>query len=309
MQEDFNITVLKYFLTVAETRSITKAANELFITQPTLSRQLCHLEDQLGTSLFIRKKHGVELTADGVLFLEECRKFFQTYETFKTASSSLHKQGLLGSISVAYQKSARSYLAAINKHFLSKNPNVHINCLTSTNIPKNFVDILLNGEADCVYLYSHELRDTDKQAIDSVNICRLKFGVLLSVSNPLASKDHIFVKDLVDQQFVLPSRIISPVKIEEVFNACRINGFTPNIAEYIDGVENIMVNIESYGTISIMPEYVYHFSSNDDIVFRILEDYPYQYEICLAALNTNPNPAVYHYLESVRAMDFSDLAS
>ncbi len=70
-----------------------------------------------------------------------------------------------------------------------------------------------------------------------------------------------------------------------------------------------MVNIESYGTISIMPEYVYHFSSNDDIVFRILEDYPYQYEICLAALNTNPNPAVYHYLESVRAMDLSDLAS
>lgn len=303
MQEDFNITVLKYFLAVAETNSITRAANELFITQPTLSRQLCHLEEQLGTSLFIRKKHGVELTADGVLFLKECRKFFQAYESFKTASTSLHTQGLMGSLSVIYLKSARSYLSAINKHFLVKNPNVHIHCITSTNTPKNFVDILLSGEVDCAYLYSHELKNTDRSLIDSVNICRLKFGVLLSATNPLASKKQLFVRDLVDQQFVLPNRIVSPVKIEEVFNACRLNGFTPNVIEYLDNVENIMVNIESYGTISIMPEYVYHFDSNDNVLFRVLEDYPYQYEICLATLASNPNPAVYHYIEFVRSSD------
>lgn len=61
------LRVLHYFLTVAKEQSFTKAAEQLHITQPTLSRQLAALEDELGTTLFCRGGRNITLTDDGLL--------------------------------------------------------------------------------------------------------------------------------------------------------------------------------------------------------------------------------------------------
>ena len=60
--------VIKYFLTVAQTNNITHAAQQLHITQPTLSRQMIDLEKELGVTLFDRKQRRMALTSEGVLF-------------------------------------------------------------------------------------------------------------------------------------------------------------------------------------------------------------------------------------------------
>ncbi len=61
------LRVLRYFLTVAKEQSFTKAAEQLHITQPTLSRQLAALEEELGTVLFNRGGRNVTLTDEGIL--------------------------------------------------------------------------------------------------------------------------------------------------------------------------------------------------------------------------------------------------
>ena len=61
------LRVLRYFLTVAKEQSFTKAADQLHITQPTLSRQLKALEEELGTVLLNRGGHSITLTEDGLL--------------------------------------------------------------------------------------------------------------------------------------------------------------------------------------------------------------------------------------------------
>lgn len=61
------LRVLRYFLTLAREGNITNAAEALYITQPTLSRQLAELEEELGTQLFIRGKRQITLTEDGML--------------------------------------------------------------------------------------------------------------------------------------------------------------------------------------------------------------------------------------------------
>lgn len=61
------LRVLRYFLTVIEEQSITHAANKLHLTQPTLSRQIKELEDELGKQLFIRGNRQITLTDDGYL--------------------------------------------------------------------------------------------------------------------------------------------------------------------------------------------------------------------------------------------------
>ena len=61
------LRILQYFLMVAREKNITRAAKQLHMTQPTLSRQLMQLEDELGKPLFIRGKRKIELTDEGVL--------------------------------------------------------------------------------------------------------------------------------------------------------------------------------------------------------------------------------------------------
>ena len=62
-----DLRVLRYFLTVAKEQSFTKAAEQLHITQPTLSRQLAALEEELETPLFKRGGHHITLTDEGIL--------------------------------------------------------------------------------------------------------------------------------------------------------------------------------------------------------------------------------------------------
>ena len=69
--EKMELRVLKYFLTVADEGNITRAADILHVTQPTLSRQLMELEDELGTALLIRGKRSVTLTDEGFLFKQQ----------------------------------------------------------------------------------------------------------------------------------------------------------------------------------------------------------------------------------------------
>lgn len=69
-----DLRLLEYFLTVAKEGNITKAADRLHVTQPTISRQLTDLEDMLGTSLLIRGRRQVTLTEAGVLFQQRPRR-------------------------------------------------------------------------------------------------------------------------------------------------------------------------------------------------------------------------------------------
>ena len=71
--------VLRYFLAVAREKSMTGAANVLHVTQPTLSRQIRDLEDELGTQLFERHSHSVTLTADGMRLRKRAEEMEELY--------------------------------------------------------------------------------------------------------------------------------------------------------------------------------------------------------------------------------------
>ncbi len=69
------LRVLNYFLAIAREENITRAAQQLHVTQPTLSRQIAQLEEELGVKLFVRSNHNIILTEDGMLLKDALKNF------------------------------------------------------------------------------------------------------------------------------------------------------------------------------------------------------------------------------------------
>ncbi len=94
-----DIRVLKYFVTVAKEENITRAAESLHIAQPSLSKQLIELENELGRQLLIRGKRKISLTDDGNLLLKRAEEIITLFD--KTRQElSCDKENVSGKISI-----------------------------------------------------------------------------------------------------------------------------------------------------------------------------------------------------------------
>lgn len=93
------LRVLRYFLTVAEEENITHAADILHVTQPTLSRQIMQLEDELGVKLFKRSKYCMKLTDDGIFLKKRAEEILSLADRTVKAISQKDKM-LVGEIAI-----------------------------------------------------------------------------------------------------------------------------------------------------------------------------------------------------------------
>lgn len=84
------LRVLKYFLAIAREENFTKAANQLHITQPTLSRQIAQLEEELCVELFVRSNHNIILTEDGMILKRRAQEILSLAD--KTKRDFLQKK-------------------------------------------------------------------------------------------------------------------------------------------------------------------------------------------------------------------------
>ena len=118
------IRVLRYFLAVAREESITKAAELLHLTQPTLSRQLAKLEEDFGVQLFLRGKKGITLTEEGLLLRRRAEEIVELAD--KTESElSAHEEMVAGEITIGSgELAAVQILPKIFQSFKEKYPQV-----------------------------------------------------------------------------------------------------------------------------------------------------------------------------------------
>ena len=93
------LRVLRYFLTLAREENISRAAEALYITQPTLSRQLAELEEELGVKLFERGKRKITLTEDGMLLRRRAEEMAELEEKVEREFRS-RGENLAGCISI-----------------------------------------------------------------------------------------------------------------------------------------------------------------------------------------------------------------
>ena len=127
-----NFRILNYFLTVAHEKNITKAAEVLHITQPTLSRQLMQLEEDLGTKLFDRSQHKFALTPSGQFLVQRAQEILDMVEK-TTLDIQDQEQNLSGSIAFgAGEYYATQTLAQLIGAFQRQYPAVTFDLFTAT---------------------------------------------------------------------------------------------------------------------------------------------------------------------------------
>ena len=98
---------LKYILTIAETKSLNKAAEQLYVSQPSLTNALKELEKEVGITIFFRTGRGVTLTNDGVEFLTYAREIYREYEQL------MQRYGDSGSYKKKFAVSTQHYSFAV----------------------------------------------------------------------------------------------------------------------------------------------------------------------------------------------------
>ena len=146
------LRVLRYFLMVAREENITKAAELLYITQPTLSRQLSQLEDELGVKLFQRGQHGISLTEDGMLLRRRAQEIVALAE--KAERELSHTDDVLsGEIAIGSGETKNiEILTAMMAEFRSKHPDVTFDIYAASaddikeRLERGLVDIGVLGE-------------------------------------------------------------------------------------------------------------------------------------------------------------------
>lgn len=195
------IRVLKYFLMVAREENITRAAELLHITQPTLSRQLIQLEEELGVTLFLRSKHRIILTEDGMLLRRRAEEILSLTE--KTKQDLQHHTGILtGKITIGSGEFKSSqFLADLIAAFRSQYPQVDFELYSGN--ADNIKERIDRGILDIGLL-------ADPVDISKYNFIRTPFketwGVLVDIESELAYKKEITPDELVRFPVIMAQR-------------------------------------------------------------------------------------------------------
>lgn len=166
-----NFRILNYFLTVAHEKNITKAAEVLHITQPTLSRQLMQLEEDLGTKLFDRSQHKFALTPSGQFLVQRAQEILDMVEK-TTLDIQDQEQNLSGSIAFgAGEYYATQTLAQLIGAFQRQYPAVTFDLFTAT--ADTLLEKMEKGLIDIAILQA----PVDTTNYDYIHLQKRKFGV------------------------------------------------------------------------------------------------------------------------------------
>ncbi len=196
-----DIRVLKYFLAVAREENITRAAELLHITQPTLSRQLAKLEDDLGTQLFLRGKNGITLTDEGLLLRRRAEELVELADKTERELAA-HEETVAGEITIGSGELAVvQLLPEIFSSFKKKYPNVTFDLYTGN--ADQIKQRLDNGLTDIGILL--EPVEIEKYDFIRFNVPE-RWVVVMRADDPLAKKESITIKELVDLPLIFVKR-------------------------------------------------------------------------------------------------------
>ncbi len=198
------IRVLKYFITIAREQNISAAAEKLHLSQPTLSRQIKDMEDELGKQLFIRGNRKITLTEDGMILrkrAEEILDLVQKAENEIAVSDKL----ISGEIIIGTgEVDGVRIVAKTAKKLSEQYPNIQYNIISGDSV--DIIEKLDKGLIDFAVLVGYAIDISKYHSIKLPN--KETWGVLMKNDCVLAQKEYVTAQDLWDKPLIVSRQAI-----------------------------------------------------------------------------------------------------
>jgi len=240
---------LRYFLVVTENRSFNRAATQLYISQPALSRQIKNLEDELGTALFLRQSSGLKLTDAGHFFLEYAKDILHrsqiAVQTTQTRYGNLAESLKIGYIPTILQ----SFLGETLQKFGQTYPQDSI-CLQEMS-PNEQVKALRSGAINIAFMGNPPSELGKEFAVKCVK--RVRIAAVLPDTHRLANQESIDLADLADEKFIGMLEETFSGRNDRIRDTCRCAGFVPNLHQFADSHSSMLALVAAGQGVAVMP--------------------------------------------------------
>jgi DNA-binding transcriptional LysR family regulator len=284
--EDLELRLVRYFAAVAEHLNFGRAAAELHLAQPSLSRQIQRLEDRLGVRLFDRTPQGTLLTEAGKAFLPEAQTLLQAA---RQAMATARAYTPTGRITIGYVEDV--VITAAVREFRRRHPEAeidtrHLDCQGADALPEGRVDVLI-GRAPLPFPTS---RKGDNRGIRATVLYEEPRMLVVPVDHDLAARASVALEELAGEQPV-------PCPLgADVWSAYRFLGPGPTIQNFEDKLELVAAG----RAIAVLPIGDRRSTLRPDLITVPLEGAPTS-KVVLATRIGDPNPRVRDFQAAARA--------
>lgn len=236
-----NFTRIQYFVTAARLENFSKAAQELYVSQPNLSKQIGLMEQELGFDLFRRVGKNVQLTRAGQYLYEQFRDLPELTDKAIAHAQALSR-GEEGSLSVGVLEGqdVNFFLSSRIAHLREAHPSMVITM--ERNSFRNLRHGLDRGSYDVLFTLEFELQQ--REDWESHLLMRQPGAIAISRSHPLARRDKLSIEDFRHEPFVAISREDSPGGYALLLDQCGRCGFVPNVVRETSTLESLFLCVE-----------------------------------------------------------------
>jgi LysR family transcriptional regulator, hca operon transcriptional activator len=279
---------LRYFIAVAEIGSLTEAAkHRLYTSQPSLSRQIRDLEDQVGVELLSRSVHGVELTAAGEAFLDHARVALMhvdaAVETARRAAQPPSKTFAIG-----FQTGHEMNWLPQAMHVLHDElKNIHVT--VSSDYSPDLAEAIVRGQLDLAFLRVEPGYDLEYHVVDHEPLI-----VLMPSDHRLTARDAIRPQDFVGETFIGGANKAAVLQaVTEDY--LRRSGLDIKVDHGVDNMAMAMSLVASTRGLALMPAYATNLLP-ESVVTRPLQDEAPTIDIAVGYSKTNTSPILKLFL-------------
>lgn len=292
---NISIGQLQCFTYTVEFNSFTKAADQLHITQSTVSKAIISMENMMGLQLFIRKGNQIRLTPAGRYVYDHIKRVGSDVE--KTLiEASVIQTGLSKNLHVACLDTHKpdSVLLPIVSRFHKKHPDIKV--AVETMPAEEIRSTLISGETDVAFTVLYDI-DMLGEDFVSILIAESPHYVYMLRSNPLAKRKSIRIEDLRQSEFISISPLKTPSYSAAVNALCEEHGFRPNVTYFTQSASSLTFNLSSDNEVFIADRFYKDF--DNPMVVAI----PIRYTISglvMGYKKDNPNKTLAMFLKETK---------
>jgi DNA-binding transcriptional LysR family regulator len=241
---------IRHFATLASTLNFRRAAALLHIAQPALSVSIRRLEEDMGVQLFTRGRRGVALTSEGRAALPDAIKAMDSAQRMRQQATAA-SQGAVGTLTLAYVGTATyDLLPRALERLRTTAPGIRV-ALHEANT--DAIVAGLEARRFDVGIVRYPMRSVPEMTLELVQDDR--YNAALPPGHRLAGKASFSLKELANEQFLVPAMAQNPSLYHTVLQACQTAGFMPKLAaEEAVQVSTVLALVESGFGVALIPE-------------------------------------------------------